>query len=204
MAISLPGHKQREKKNNDPINNQVPCLDRSNDPDRSGDRLWILFDTGLHAIRERSRVGGSRSGSLPLLVLLEAVRDSRMTFEFTVTGNPIVKKNTQRAVFRRGYPIIVYSPQYREWAHRAMDELMVQKKPQEPIDYPVLLVCKFFMQTKRVVDLSALYEGIQDVLVQMHVLKDDNFNYVAGHDGSRVLIDRKNPRTEVTIVPLQG
>lgn len=125
-------------------------------------------------------------------------------WNFTVTGNPIVKKNTQRAVFRRGYPIIVYSPQYREWAHRALDELAIQKRPPEPIDYQVLLVCKFFMQTKRVVDLSALYEGIQDVLVQMHVLKDDNFNFVAGHDGSRVLFDKQNPRTEVSIIPLQG
>lgn len=127
-----------------------------------------------------------------------------MHYEFTVSGNPIVKKNTQRATWRRGYPVIVYTPQYREWAHRAMDELAIQKRPQEPIDYPVILVCKFFMQTKRVVDLSALYEGIQDVLVQMHILKDDNFNFVAGHDGSRVLFDKKNPRTEVSIIPLQG
>ena len=123
---------------------------------------------------------------------------------YIVTGSPIVKKNTQRATWRHGYPLIVYSKQYREWAHRALDEIAIQPRPDEPIDYPVILLCKFFMQTKRIVDLSALYEGIQDILVQSHVLTDDNFNIVAGHDGSRVFLDRKNPRTEVTIIPLQG
>ena len=84
-----------------------------------------------------------------------------------------------------------------------MDELALQKKPAEPIDYPVILVlvCKFFMQTRRVVDLSALYEGIQDTLVKAEILKDDNFNIIVGHDGSRVLLDRDNPRIEVAIIP---
>lgn len=80
-----------------------------------------------------------------------------------------------------------------------MDELALQKRPDEPIDYPVILVCTFFMQTLRIVDLSALYEGIQDTLVKMEILKDDNFNIVIGHDGSRVYLDRDNPRTEITI-----
>ena len=120
---------------------------------------------------------------------------------YTVTGNPIVKKNTQKVVWRRGRSIVVYSAQYRSWWNNAMDELAVQKKPAEPIDYPVILVCKFFMQTRRVVDLSALYEGIQDTLVKAEILKDDNFNIIVGHDGSRVLLDRDNPRIEVAIIP---
>ena len=120
---------------------------------------------------------------------------------YTVSGNPIVKKNTQKVVWRNGRSIVVYSAQYRAWLNNAMDELALQKRPDEPIDYPVLLVCKFFMQTLRVVDLSALYEGIQDTLVKMEILKDDNFNIIIGHDGSRVLLDRKNPRIEVAIVP---
>lgn len=127
-----------------------------------------------------------------------------MQYNFIVSGSPIVKKNTQKVVRNGRRSFVVYSGQYKEWMHRAMDELALQKRPDQPIDYPVILMCKFFMQTKRVVDLSALYEGIQDTLVKMDVLKDDNFNYVAGHDGSRVLLDRENPRTEVSIYPLQG
>ena len=119
---------------------------------------------------------------------------------YTVSGNPIVKKNTQKVVRQRGRTFVAYSAQYRSWLHRAMDELALQKRPDEPIDYPVILVCTFFMQTLRIVDLSALYEGIQDTLVKMEILKDDNFNIVIGHDGSRVHLDRDNPRTEITII----
>lgn len=119
---------------------------------------------------------------------------------YIVSGSPIVKKNTQKVVRSRGRTFVAYSPQYKEWLHRAMDELALQHRPEEPIDYPVILLCKFFMQSLRVVDLSALYEGIQDTLVKMEILKDDNFNIVIGHDGSRVLLDRDNPRTEISII----
>lgn len=121
---------------------------------------------------------------------------------YTITGNPIVKKNTQKVIHRGGRSFVVYSAQYRGWLNNAMDELALQKRPEQPINYPVLLVCKFFMQTKRLVDLSALYEGIQDTLVKMEILADDNFNIVAGHDGSRVLLDREHPRIEIAIVPV--
>jgi Holliday junction resolvase RusA-like endonuclease len=120
---------------------------------------------------------------------------------YTITGNPIVKKNTQKVIHRGGRSFVVYSAQYRGWMNNAMDELALQKRPDQPIDQPILLVCKFFMQTKRIVDLSALYEGVQDTLVKMEILADDNFNIVVGHDGSRVLLDRKNPRVEIAIIP---
>lgn len=76
---------------------------------------------------------------------------------------------------------------------------MEQGRPAKPIDEPIILLCKFFMQTKRRVDLSNLYEGIQDVLVEMGVLADDDHTIVIGHDGSRVYYDKNNPRIEVII-----
>jgi Holliday junction resolvase RusA-like endonuclease len=120
--------------------------------------------------------------------------------KYTVSGQPIVKKNTQKVVRSRGRTFVAYSPQYKEWLHRAMDELALQRRPEQPIDRPIILMCTFFMQTKRVTDLSALYEGIQDTLVKMEILADDNYTIVIGHDGSRVLLDRDNPRTEVSII----
>lgn len=55
------------------------------------------------------------------------------------------------------------------------------------------------MDTTGKVDLSALYEGIQDVLVELNVLTDDNYTIVASHDGSGVFVDRANPRMEIEI-----
>lgn len=123
-----------------------------------------------------------------------------MLKRYTISGSPIVKKNTQRVMWR-GYPMIYYSKNYQQWAETAGYEIMAQGRPPEPIDQPVILRCEFYMPTRRRVDISALYEGIQDVLVQCRVLADDNFKIVRGHDGSRVYIDKLNPRTEVAILP---
>ena len=44
-----------------------------------------------------------------------------------------------------------------------------------------------------------MLECIDDVMVKAGLLDDDNFNIIASHDGSRVLYDKSNPRTEVYI-----
>ena len=55
------------------------------------------------------------------------------------------------------------------------------------------------MPTRRRVDLCNLHEALCDVLVKHGVIADDNSNIVAGMDGSRVLYDKNNPRTEIVI-----
>jgi Holliday junction resolvase RusA-like endonuclease len=60
------------------------------------------------------------------------------------------------------------------------------------------------MPTKRRVDLTNLLEAIDDVLVKYGVLKDDNSEIITSHDGSRVLYDKDNPRTEVAIKFLES
>ena len=68
-----------------------------------------------------------------------------------------------------------------------------------PIDFPVNVTCIFYMPTRRACDLTNLLEAIDDVMVKAGLLKDDNYNIIASHDGSRVLYDKANPRTEVII-----
>lgn len=60
------------------------------------------------------------------------------------------------------------------------------------------------MPTKRRVDLSNLIEAVDDILVKAGVLEDDNYKIVQSHDGSRVLHDKENPRTEITIETERG
>lgn len=55
------------------------------------------------------------------------------------------------------------------------------------------------MPTKRRVDLTNLLEAVDDVMVKARVLLDDHCGIIVSHDGSRVLYDEKNPRTEVSI-----
>ena len=59
------------------------------------------------------------------------------------------------------------------------------------------------MDTKRKVDLNNLLEALTDVLVKHKVLEDDNSTIVVSHDGSRVLYDKENPRTEVEITEIE-
>ena len=70
------------------------------------------------------------------------------------------------------------------------------------ISEPVNVRVKFFVENKRKVDLTNLLEAIDDVLVKYEVVSDDNANIIAGHDGSRVYVDRINPRLEVEIEPI--
>ena len=71
-----------------------------------------------------------------------------------------------------------------------------------PIEYPVNVECIYWMPTRRRVDLVNLQEATLDILVKHGVLADDNSNIVVSMDGSRVFYDKDNPRTEITITPI--
>lgn len=73
---------------------------------------------------------------------------------------------------------------------------------EEPISEPVNVKATYYMETKKKVDLTNLNEALHDILVYYGVLADDNRNIVYSTDGSRVLWDKENPRTEVTIEPI--
>lgn len=49
-----------------------------------------------------------------------------------------------------------------------------------------------------------LLEAADDALVTAGVLADDNSKIVVSHDGSRVLLDRDTPRTEIYITEAQN
>lgn len=121
--------------------------------------------------------------------------------DFTIFGHPYVKKSNQRVIWNGRRIVKIDTPRYKEWHQSALEQLGIMKKPELPIDYPVNLRCKFFTKTNGRVDLSALYEGIQDVLVEIGVLADDNFKIVASHDGSGVEWSKFDPRMEITITP---
>lgn len=68
---------------------------------------------------------------------------------------------------------------------------------------PVCVRCEYFMSDKRHVDLCNLLEASCDILTRYRVIADDHSGIVASHDGSRVLIDRDNPRVEITITDME-
>ena len=124
-----------------------------------------------------------------------------------VYGNPYIKKNSQRTIYHKYLKrtIVVYSAKYTTWKRDTLKQLglcqngYLKTRIEKPIDEPVILKCHFYRGTRHRTDLSANYEGIQDVLVEAKILEDDNSKIVIGHDGSRIFHDKENPRIELWI-----
>lgn len=114
--------------------------------------------------------------------------------QFTIPIEPKTKKNSQQIVMANGRPIIIPSKQYKEFEKSALWYI-----ERIGIDYPVNVKALFYMKTRRRVDLTNLLEALDDCLVKGGMLIDDNSQIIAGHDGSRVLYDKNNPRIEVYI-----
>lgn len=112
--------------------------------------------------------------------------------------NPKTKKNSQRIVTnpKTKAPMILPDARYKEYEKNAGWFL---KKIPEPIKEPVNVKCTFYRDSRRRCDLTNLLEAIDDILVKYGILADDNFEILAGHDGSRVKVDKEHPRTEIEI-----
>lgn len=121
--------------------------------------------------------------------------------KFTLKGVPRTKKNSQSVITnqRTGRPMIIQSKAYREYEKECLEQIKTLGIDRMKIDFPVNVMCLFFMPTKRKVDLQNLVSAAMDILVKGGVLEDDNCTIVYGNDGSRVLFDKDNPRTEVVI-----
>lgn len=118
---------------------------------------------------------------------------------FTIDIVPRSKKNSQQIHINHmtGKPFVSPSDAYK--AYRAAALMLIPGDVRQHIDYPVNVKGVFYMPTLRACDLNNMLESLTDVLVDAGVIDDDNYKVVAGHDGSRVRLDREHPRTEVTI-----
>ena len=125
-----------------------------------------------------------------------------MRIEFSIPLSPITKKNHQEIVKnpKTGKPFVIPSRQYKEYEKSAMWFI---PKPQKPIGEPVNVRCLFFLPTRRKGDLTNYLEAIDDVMVKCGLLEDDNYTVIQSHDGSRVLYDKENPRTEIVITSVE-
>ena len=131
--------------------------------------------------------------------------------EITIPGNPTTKKNSRenrKARNKRTGKIYHYqaaSKAFTKYQESAAAALVIPPSLRDkfPIDYPVNVKSIYYRKNMVRCDLSNLHEATDDILVHYGILKDDNFKIVAGHDGSRVRIDRENPRVEITITKME-
>ena len=108
-----------------------------------------------------------------------------------IEGTPVTKKNSMKIIMVRGKMRLSQSDRYKAYAKLARYQLLPHR-PVKPIDYPVNVRCVYYMPTN-------LLAATMDILVDAHVLADDNAKIVVGHDGSRVMYKADKPRTEIEI-----
>lgn len=115
--------------------------------------------------------------------------------KFIIPLIPRSKKNSMQIVYAGKRPLIIPSAKYKQYEK----DCAVFMPKIDTIDYPVNVKALYYMPTHRKVDKTNLESALLDVLVKYKVLQDDNSNIVVSTDGSRVLYDKENPRTEVYI-----
>ena len=119
-------------------------------------------------------------------------------WQATIPLNPKTKKNSQE-IHRNPYtgkPFVAQSKAYTEYEQACGYFL---RKPSKPISTPVNVKCVFYREKNIRCDLTNLLAAICDILVYYKIVDDDNFHIIVSHDGSRVYVDKNNPRTEITI-----
>lgn len=124
--------------------------------------------------------------------------------KFTLPIRPVTKKNNGRIVMRGKYPILIPSEQYLKFEKECLPYLIHVKNTVGVINYPVNCECLFYMDARRRVDLPNLLNAIDDSMVKSGLILDDNRDIIAGHDGSRVLHDKTNPRIEITFTEIKN
>jgi len=117
--------------------------------------------------------------------------------KITLLGDAKTKKNSMQIVQIKGRPMLIQSKQYRQYEKDCIAQITEHQRI--GIDYPVNMKCVYYRQTHRKVDLGNLLSASCDILVKAGVIADDNSNIVVGHDESRVLYDKNNPRVEITL-----
>ena len=124
--------------------------------------------------------------------------------KYTIKLAPITKKNSQQILTNKktGRSFIAPSSRFKQYEREAA--WFLRPRPPRPIECPLNIKCLFYMPTRRLVDLTNLLEAVDDVMVNEGIIKDDNCRIVVSHDGSRVLYDKDNPRTEIFITRMPG
>lgn len=106
-------------------------------------------------------------------------------------------------------PRIVLTKKYKEWHKSVVDQLWVQRMtyqasmtgPWELITKPVEATFIFYIKRKGKYDLSNLYQGIEDALVDAQILEDDSL--IESHDGSRKHVGDEADQILIRIRPFK-
>lgn len=114
-----------------------------------------------------------------------------------VVGKNAFYKRTSQGFILAGIPFVSQSDLYKEYENDA--GYFLRRPKGGTITDKVNIRYLFYRSNERRIDLSNCVEACDDILVKYHIISDDNFKIVKGHDGTRLFIDKSHPRTEIYI-----
>ena len=99
---------------------------------------------------------------------------------------------------RGGRKLLVPSDRHEDWHLDASWQLKAQKRPADPIEMASIVIT-IFAENKRPSDLSNKAESIMDLLVDMEIIKDDNWFVIGDLHLKFGGVDKENPRAVIEI-----
>lgn len=133
--------------------------------------------------------------------------------KFTILGRPITKSNSPRiGRSRTGKPFVMPSKQLERWQESAVLQLQAQHGPAarasqwhlgskgQPCVVQVQAKALFYRPVDGPGDLDNYEKAAGDALQKAGIVENDRL--IRSWDGSRLLIDRKNPRIEIELSPM--
>jgi Holliday junction resolvase RusA-like endonuclease len=128
----------------------------------------------------------------------------KLTVRLVLPGPPRTKKTSNRIVKipkkggGRGFSKILPSKAFCAWEGAVAPQVAAawRRAGGETIEVPVNCKAMIFRDANRG-DAVGYYQGIADVLQKAGVVSDDK--WIVSWDGTRLAIDRKNPRVEVLL-----
>lgn len=117
-------------------------------------------------------------------------------YEFIIKGETPSKKNS-RIVLKNG--LNIPSKKYREWHETAVAQLLLQKRPEKPIESPVVILLEFVHGDLRRRDSDNGTSSIFDTLTDAGILADDNWQIVKQFT-TKNTYSKNNPECRITIL----
>jgi len=115
---------------------------------------------------------------------------------FTILGDTPSKKNSKRLIQVKGRWIPISSKHYEKWQKSALNQI---EWDEGPLAGELAVEISIFAGTQRAGDLTNKAESVLDLLVDKHILADDNWFLVPRVTLTFGGVDRFRPRAEVVI-----
>lgn len=119
---------------------------------------------------------------------------------FTIPGRPTTKKTSQRS-FRTKSNRTIVLPSERFLAYEKTCKPYINEAwSGQPIDYGVGIKLKIYLDSYVIGDEVGYMQALGDIFEKHGLISNDMWIHWIDNNESMIMIDKENPRTEVTVL----